>query len=153
MESQIPFTGGSGSYLDRSFEEAGIAKRDVFITNVVHCHPPKNHASLPTWVSNCSPYLHLELKIVQPKLVIALGQDAKKALKQFYGKEPQKLGRPFQRPPGTTVEQSIPELLYTEHPSWLARQHDGVLDREYVTSLAQALKWAFLGVKKRSRNH
>lgn len=152
MESQVPFTGGSGSLLDRSFEEARIAKRDVFITNVVHCHPTRNHASLPTWISNCSPYLHLELKIVQPKLVIALGQDAKKALERCYDKDAEKLTRPFQRPVDGVADQSVPYLLVTEHPSWIQRQHDPAREQEYVSSLAAALRWAFQGVKRQRRS-
>ena len=36
MESQIPFTGGSGRVLDRSLPIAGIAKHEIFVTNVVN---------------------------------------------------------------------------------------------------------------------
>jgi DNA polymerase len=151
MESQVPFTGGSGCYLDRSFEEAGIAKRDAFITNVVHCHPRGNRKSLPTWVSNCSPYLHLELKVVQPKLVIGLGQDARKVLERFYDKTADELERPFRPPRTGTAGGTNPHLLFTQHPSWIQRQHDDGLDQKYVTALAEALKWAFRGVKKQAR--
>lgn len=67
MESQIPFTGGSGRLLDDSLDIAGIAKHQIFITNVVHCHPPRNRKSLPrkslpTWIKNCTPICFVSLK-------------------------------------------------------------------------------------------
>ena len=64
MASQIPFTGGSGRFLDRSLAVADLAKEDIFITNVVHCHPPANRPSQPHEIANCRPYLHRELAIV-----------------------------------------------------------------------------------------
>lgn len=42
MDTQIPFTGGSARFIDDALKDAGIAKDQVFTTNVVHCHP---HAS------------------------------------------------------------------------------------------------------------
>src|SRR5688500_13022092 len=45
MRTQVPFTGGSGRFLDVAFAAAGVQKSDVFITNVVHCHPPDNRPS------------------------------------------------------------------------------------------------------------
>jgi len=146
MESQIPFTGGSGVLLDRSFAQAGITKRDVFITNVVHCHPPQNRESLENWVSNCSPYLSLELTIVRPRVVIGLGQDAKQALERVYSTKAQKLQRPCQPLGIGASDGSGPQLLFTEHPSWIKRQHDEQLDRQYVASLADAYRAAFGGV-------
>ncbi len=53
MATQIPFTGGSGKLIDECFDRAEIAKEEIFITNVVHCHPPKNRKSLPEWIKNC----------------------------------------------------------------------------------------------------
>lgn len=83
MESQIPFTGGSGRLIWASIKRAGIDKPDdVFITNVVHCHPHSepvdNRASKRHEIDNCTPYLVRELDIVKPELVIGLGNDAEK---------------------------------------------------------------------------
>jgi DNA polymerase len=76
MESQIPFTGGSGRLLDQAFNIANMKKSDVFITNVVHCHTPDNRKSLPHEIANCSPFLLEEMQIINPKVIIPLGQDA-----------------------------------------------------------------------------
>jgi uracil-DNA glycosylase len=42
METQVPFTGGSGRLIDDALALAGMPKNSIFITNVVHCHPPGN---------------------------------------------------------------------------------------------------------------
>lgn len=47
IEAQIPFTGGSGKLLDLAFEQANIEKKDIYITNVVKCHPDGNRKSEP----------------------------------------------------------------------------------------------------------
>ena len=76
METQIPFTGGSGRLLDQAFKIANMKKSDVFITNVVHCHTPDNRKSLPHEIANCSPFLLEEIQIINPRVIIPLGQDA-----------------------------------------------------------------------------
>lgn len=149
MKSQEPFTGGSGSLLDRSLAEARMAKDEIFITNVVHCHPPKNRKSLPEWIEKCSPYLHSELEIVQPRLVIGLGRDAEAALQAFYP-QARVLQWPFTAPRANRSK-TAPYLLFAKHPSWIKRQHDDSLDEEYVTSLVRALKWSFRDVGARTQ--
>lgn len=80
MHTQIPFTGGSGLILDKIFALAGVKKEDLFITNLVHCHPPKNRQSLPEEIICCKPYLEEEIDIVNPLLIIGLGNDVKSNL-------------------------------------------------------------------------
>lgn len=66
METRIPFTEGSGDLIDEGIALAGLKKKQVFISNAVHCHPPKNRASHQHEIVNCSPFLHRELEIVRP---------------------------------------------------------------------------------------
>ncbi len=80
MQTQVPFTGGSGRLLDQAFDLASVCKEQLYITNVVHCHPPDNRPSRPEEIENCSEYLCRELEIVRPKLVIGLGKDAREWL-------------------------------------------------------------------------
>jgi uracil-DNA glycosylase family 4 len=138
MKTQIPFSGGSGLLLDRVFERVGVAKKDLFITNVVHCHPPDNRPSLPEEIANCSPYLRRELDIVKPVLVIGLGQDARAVLTTMYPQARQ-LDWPFRSPPD---DASPMNLLCPPHPAWIRRQNETVRDL-YVRSLASAIAWAF----------
>lgn len=130
MEPQEPFYKGSGVLLDRSFKKAGVKKKRLFTTNVVHCHPPKNKTSLPLWVKNCRSYLQTELEIVQPRLVIGLGEDAEEALTTHYRKSRMLV---------------TPALMFAKHPSWILRQHDPALEKKYVSQLAHAIRWALDG--------
>lgn len=142
MRAQIPFTGGSGRFLNLSLERAGLAKSDVFTTNVVHCHPRGNRPSLPNEIENCRPHLLRELEIVQPRLVIGLGKDASAALREIYPRAtalPWPFSAPRSRRRTTSPE---PDLLPVPHPSWVKYQPPAVRE-EYVAHLARALKWAF----------
>jgi uracil-DNA glycosylase family 4 len=139
MRAQIPFTGGSGRFLNLGLERAGLAKSDIFTTNVVHCHPPGNRPSLPHEIKNCRPYLLRELDIVQPRLVVGLGKDASAALRDVYPKADE-LPWPFASPRSPTA--AGPKLLAVPHPSWIKWQPQEER-QEYVESLAVALRWAF----------
>jgi DNA polymerase len=141
MASQIPFTGGSGRFLDRSLAVAGLAKEDIFISNVVHCHPPGNRPSQPHEIANCRPYLHRELAIVAPRLVIGLGRDAGAALEVAYP-DARVLPWPFRRPRTTPALDEPTAVLFAPHPSWIARQPQ-TEQKRYVTSLGKALQWRF----------
>lgn len=141
MATQIPFTGGSGRFLDRALAAAKLAKEAVFTTNVVHCHPPKNRPSLPHEIDNCRPYLHREIAIVEPRLIIALGRDARAALEHLHPDAPV-LPWPFTRPRRTPTATDPTRLLFAPHPSWIARQPRSEQD-DYVTHLTSALKWVF----------
>ena len=76
IESQIPFTGGSGKLLDQAFQQANISKKDIYITNVVKCHPPNNRKSQEHEINNCTPFLKQELNWISPEHIICLGKDA-----------------------------------------------------------------------------
>ena len=140
MATQIPFTGGSGRFLDRALTAANLAKADVFTTNVVHCHPPNNRPSLPHEIHNCRPYLAREIDIVAPRLIICLGRDARAALELLQPTTPV-LPWPFTRPRKTPDATGPTRLLFAPHPSWIARQPRPNQDA-YVDSLTAALRWA-----------
>lgn len=80
ISSGLPFILGSGYLLDAALRLSGLLRKDVFITNTVHCHPPRNRASTDEEKMNCLSFLRKEVQIVQPKLIVALGNDAQWAL-------------------------------------------------------------------------
>jgi DNA polymerase len=147
MQTRIPFTGGSGELIERSIKHAGHEKPDLFISNAVHCHPPKNRRSHEHEIVNCSPYLHRELEIVRPQLVITLGRDAERVLSFFY---PGARFHPGARvssegfePPRGRLPKGVPYIFNAKHPSWVQRQHNQRLEDDYVSSLAAAIRWSF----------
>ena len=71
-----PFVGAAGQLLNRLLAEIGIARADVYIANVVKCRPPGNRDPLPEEIERCSPYLSRQVKLVDPKLIVTLGNFA-----------------------------------------------------------------------------
>lgn len=79
-KSGRPFVGASGQFLNSLLEEAGIDRRDVFITNIVKCRPPQNRDPLPDEIEACNDYLMAQIAIIEPKFICTLGSPALKTL-------------------------------------------------------------------------
>jgi DNA polymerase len=75
-----PFVGQAGQLLDSILEAIGIRRADVFITNIVKCRPPQNRKPLPDEMAACIPYLHRQLELIRPKVILALGGTAAEGL-------------------------------------------------------------------------
>ncbi len=76
-----PFVGRSGKLLDRLVaEELGIDRTGYYIANVVKCRPPGNRDPLPAEVATCRHYLDSQVELVDPKVVVTLGNFAMRAL-------------------------------------------------------------------------
>jgi uracil-DNA glycosylase family 4 len=77
----LPFVGKAGQLLTKIIESTKVWKRpDVFICNVLKCRPPGNRTPLPEEVEQCRPYLEEQVRIIKPKLILALGASAAQAL-------------------------------------------------------------------------
>ncbi len=75
-----PFVGQAGKLLDTLLEMIGIKRSEVFITNVVKCRPPGNRDPTEEEIVACSPYLIEQIKIIRPKIIVALGRHAARFL-------------------------------------------------------------------------
>jgi DNA polymerase len=71
-----PFAGRAGALLDLLLERAGLARGDVWITNVVKARPPGNRDPRVGEVAHHRPWLERELDLLAPELVVALGRHA-----------------------------------------------------------------------------
>ncbi len=69
-----PFVGTSGQYLDELLQKAGVARKDVFITNVVKCRPPGNRDPLPEELAACNSYLERQIEAIDPLIIVTLGR-------------------------------------------------------------------------------
>ena len=77
----LPFVGRSGKLLDQlMFEELGVTRDRVYITNVVKCRPPNNRDPEPDEISSCNPWLEQQLDLVDPKVIVTLGKFASQLL-------------------------------------------------------------------------
>lgn len=69
-----PFVGASGKLLSEMLESIGLARPDVYITNIVKYRPPNNRDPLPDEKQAFLPYLLEQLDTIRPKLVVTLGR-------------------------------------------------------------------------------
>jgi DNA polymerase len=79
-ESGRPFVGRAGQLLTDILGAIGFARDEVFICNVVKCRPPENRTPNPTEIEACIPFLHRQLAILQPAVILAMGATAATSL-------------------------------------------------------------------------
>ena len=72
----IPFTGASGQIFDRLLEGIGLNRQDVYLTNILKCHPPGNRDPKPEEQAACIDYLKYETLLIKPPIIVCLGRIA-----------------------------------------------------------------------------
>jgi len=75
-----PFVGRAGQLLTKIIEAIGMKREEVLIGNVNRCRPPGNRAPMPDEASTCKPFLLREIAVVQPEVIVVLGNTAMKNL-------------------------------------------------------------------------
>lgn len=140
-----PFVGPAGRLLDAALEEAGIDRDRVYLTNAVkhfkfvliergrRLHKKPNAAE----VRACHPWLEEEIRLVKPRVIVALGATAAQALlgKQF--RVTQHRGKPN---PSELAE----AIVATVHPSSVLRAPDDAREearREFFADMMAVAKY------------
>ncbi len=75
-----PFVGAAGHLLDRLLSEIGLSRQEVYIANVLKCRPPNNRDPLQGEIDACKGYLLEQIKLVEPRVVVTLGNFSTKLL-------------------------------------------------------------------------
>jgi uracil-DNA glycosylase len=75
-----PFVGRAGKLLDKMLVDLGLQRENVYIANILKSRPPGNRDPEPDEVASCEPYLHMQIKLIQPKLICSLGRIAAQTL-------------------------------------------------------------------------
>ncbi len=73
-----PFVGAAGKNLDALLECAGLSREDVYIANVLKCRPPTNRNPRAQEIQACADYLRAQTRIVDPEVIVTLGNFATK---------------------------------------------------------------------------
>jgi DNA polymerase len=129
-----PFVGRAGQLLTRMIEGGmGLARDQVYIANVLKCRPPGNRNPELDEVLQCEPFLFRQIASIRPKVIVALGAFAARALL--------KSNDPISRLRGRIYEFQGARLIPTFHPSFLLRSPG--FKREAWEDLKKAL--ALLG--------
>ncbi len=71
-----PFVGRSGQLLDHMLSAIGLDRSGVYIANIVPWRPPGNRTPSPLEVALCLPFLHRQIELVAPKILVTLGGSA-----------------------------------------------------------------------------
>jgi uracil-DNA glycosylase family 4 len=75
-----PFVGRAGDLLNDILAAIACPRETVYITNVVKCRPPENRKPAADEAEACLPYLHRQLAMIRPKVILAMGSTAAEAL-------------------------------------------------------------------------
>ena len=76
----LPFVGRAGRLLDEMLAGIGLSREQVFVANVLKCRPPGNRDPQPNEIETCRPYLHEQVRLIEPRVVCTLGNFATKLL-------------------------------------------------------------------------
>jgi uracil-DNA glycosylase family 4 len=112
----IPFVGRAGQLLTKIIEAIGLTRDQVYIANVIKCRPPGNRNPDPDEVETCEPFLFRQIDAIQPRVIVALGTFAAKALL--------KTQDPISRLRGRAYDFRGAKLIPTFHPAFLLRSPD-----------------------------
>jgi uracil-DNA glycosylase family 4 len=108
-----PFVGRAGQLLTKIIEAIGLKREDVYIANVIKCRPPGNRNPEPDEVDTCEPFLFQQIDAIKPKVVVALGSFAARALLRTVD--------PISKLRGRVYEYRGAKLIPTFHPAYLLR--------------------------------
>lgn len=110
-----PFVGRAGQLLTVMLQALGLKREDVYIANILKCRPPNNRDPLPEEVIKCEVYLHRQVELIQPEIILAAGRVAAQNLL----KTDTPVGKMRQRQ-YEYADTGIPVVI-TYHPAYLLR--------------------------------
>ena len=111
-----PFIGNAGQLLDKIIQKMGYRREDLFISNVVKCRPPNNREPLHDEVEACLPFLHRQIELLNPKIIVCLG---KVALNNLLG-----TSHSMGRIRGQLLSFNDIPLIPTYHPSYILHKKE-----------------------------
>jgi len=71
-----PFVGKAGKILDELLKSIGLRRNDIYIANILKCRPPNNRNPLKTEIDACTENLDKQIEIIQPKIIVSMGNFA-----------------------------------------------------------------------------
>ena len=150
-EQGEPFVGKAGQLLTRIIETMGLKRGDVYIGNILKCRPDTpgqsagNRKPTPDEMKTCIPYLHEQIDLIQPKVIVALGATAVEGL---LGKT---IGITKLRGNWKTYR-GIP-LMPTYHPAYLLRNQALREKRRVWEDMLQVMQRLGMPVSEKQRNY
>jgi len=149
-EQGEPFVGKAGQLLTKIIQATGLSRSDVYIANILKCRPDTpgqsagNRKPTPDEMKTCIPYLHEQIDLIRPKVLVALGATAVEGL----------LGKTI----GITklrgnwqAYRGIP-MMPTYHPAYLLRNQAMSEKRRVWEDMLQVMEKLALPISEKQRN-
>ncbi|MCX5715750.1 MAG: uracil-DNA glycosylase [Candidatus Omnitrophica bacterium] len=111
-----PFVGRAGQLLTKMIEAMGLRREDVYIANILKCRPPNNRPPQPDEISACCAFIAEQVKIINPKVVCALGKFAA----QFLLKTDEPISALRGKFRGIDLADGV-KVMPTFHPAYMLR--------------------------------
>ena len=108
-----PFVGRAGQLLNAMLNALGLTREQVLIANVLKCRPPNNRDPRPEETAACESFLQQQIKLIQPKIIVALGRHAAHSLL--------KTDQALASLRGRVHSYENTPLVITYHPAYLLR--------------------------------
>jgi uracil-DNA glycosylase family 4 len=149
-EQGEPFVGKAGQLLTKIIQAMGLQRETVYIANILKCRPDTpgqaagNRKPTPQEMETCIPYLHEQIDLIQPKVLVALGATAVEGL---LGKT---VGITKLRGQWRTYR-NIP-LMPTYHPAYLLRNQSMSEKRRVWEDMLAVMEKLGLPISEKQRN-
>ncbi len=141
-----PFVGRSGKLLDEVLAQEGLdVTKDIYVCNIIKCRPPNNRKPTDDEVDQCFGYLDEQIKLVDPRVIVALGNTAVEGL-LIVSAGITKVHGKFFNLPGRTWPAPIVMPVY--HPSYVLRNGTG---GQVFEDFKKDLRTAILKTKELTR--
>ena len=150
-EQGEPFVGKAGQLLTKIIQATGLQRGDVYIANILKCRPDTpgqsagNRKPTPEEMKTCIPYLHEQIDLIQPKVIVALGATAVEGL----------LGKTI----GITklrgnwqAYRGIP-MMPTYHPAYLLRNQAMSEKRRVWEDMLAVMEKLGMPISEKQRNY
>jgi len=113
------FVGPSGQVFNKLLYKAGIDRKLVFMTNLVKCTLPKNRKPKTDEIHACSYFLHEEISVIQPEVIVTLGSYATNEILKKYNVDSQSAGMGFTNINGKLLSLDEIKIFPLPHPAAL----------------------------------
>ena len=145
-----PFVGAAGQLLTRMITAMGLTREQVYIANILKCRPDMppgssgNRKPTSDEMQTCIPYLHAQIDLIQPKVLVGLGGTAIEGLVNQSGIT--KLRGRWQ------TFRGIP-LMPTYHPAYLLRNQSNLEKRKVWEDLMAVMEKVGLPISEKQRGY
>jgi DNA polymerase len=151
IDAQLPFVGAAGQLLTKIISATGLSRADVYIANILKCRPDTpgqlsgNRKPTAEEMKTCLPYLHEQIDLIRPKVIVALGATAVEGL---LGKTVgiTKLRGNWQTYRGTP-------LMPTYHPAYLLRNQAMSEKRRVWEDMLAVMEKLEMPASEKQRNY